>query len=84
VSLLFPRNPLISVWFAQGRQKQKRKGVVKSSGLQLAICTSPRGMLALWQKVAERSEPATVRFQFTIQGSAMLLEKSKGASRSKA
>lgn len=74
----FPRNPLISVWFAQGRQNRKRKGIVKSSGLH-----EPQGTVALWQKVVEQRELASTWSQFTIQGSALLLENPEGASRSK-
>lgn len=42
MSLSFPRNLFISVWFARGRQEGKRNGTVESCGFHLAVYKSPR------------------------------------------
>lgn len=83
MSLSFHRNPLISLWFAQGRQKGKRKGDSQEQRFWAGGLLEPGGTLALWQKVVEWNEPATIRFQFTIQGSTPLLENLGGAFKHK-
>lgn len=42
MSLSFPGNLFISVWFAWGRQEGKRNGTVESCRFHLAVCRSPR------------------------------------------
>lgn len=42
MSLSFPRNLFISVWFAWGRQEGERNGTVESCGFHLTVYRSPR------------------------------------------
>lgn len=78
MSFSFHRNPFISVWFAQGKQKGKRKRDSQEQQFMAGGLHKPEGSLALWQKVAEWSELMTIHFQFTIQGSAPLLKNPRG------
>ena len=81
---LIPQESFNLCLVCSGEAEGEEKGDSQKQRFSAGGLHEPGGTLALWQKVVERSEPATIRFQFTIQGSAPLLENPEGASRSKA
>lgn len=81
---LIPQESFNLCLVCSGEAEGEEKGDHQEQWFLADCLHQPGGTLALWQKVVERSEPSSIRFQFTIQGSAPLLESPEGASRSEA